>query len=295
MTTLNPLDRLTCQFLDVSARSEAATPLPPRLSVYRRTAISDLESYVYEPVLCLILQGAKSVAVGEAHAVVDAGDALLVSHDVPVRSRIERASASAPYVALILRIDLTLARTLSTEIADAAPSIARDGPLAVARADDAVLEPVARYAALAPDPLDARVLGPSVLREIHYRLALSPIGGTLRRLLDLDSSASRVGRAIARLRSEFRTELRVADLADAAGMSPSSFHDHFKSATGTTPLQYQKDLRLIEAHALIVAQRASVAAAAYAVGYESPTHFSRDFRRKFGAAPSRTARAVAAE
>jgi transcriptional regulator GlxA family with amidase domain len=135
------------------------------------------------------------------------------------------------------------------------------------------------------------VLGPSTLREIHYRLLLSPVGGMLRNLLVADSHASRVAKAIRRLRSEYRVPLKVPDLAKAAGMSASSFHEHFKAVTGTTPLQYQKDLRLIEAHALLTAMSHTVSEAAYEVGYESPNHFSRDYNRKFGLPPSRGASA----
>jgi transcriptional regulator GlxA family with amidase domain len=115
----------------------------------------------------------------------------------------------------------------------------------------------------------------------------------LRNLLVADSHASRVAKAIQRVRAEFRSPLGVSDLAKTAGMSASSFHEHFKSVTGTTPLQYQKDLRLIEARALLVDRNHSVSEAAYAVGYESPTHFSRDYSRKFGRPPSRDAGVIA--
>jgi transcriptional regulator GlxA family with amidase domain len=150
-------------------------------------------------------------------------------------------------------------------------------------------DPLARYLALMDAPLDAQVLGPSILREIHFRLLMSPIGGMLRNLLLIDSHASRVARAIQRIRTGFREPLAVADLARTAGMSVSSFHEHFRSVTGTTPLQYQKDLRLIEARKFLASGGQPVSMAAYAVGYESPTHFSRDYARKFGTPPSRDA------
>jgi transcriptional regulator GlxA family with amidase domain len=112
------------------------------------------------------------------------------------------------------------------------------------------------------------------------------MGGMLRSLLSVDSHASSVSRAILKLRAEYRQTLAVADLAREAGMSPSSFHTHFKLVTGTTPLQYQKDLRMIAARDMLRAGRHSVSSASFEVGYESPTHFSRDYRRKFGRAPS---------
>jgi transcriptional regulator GlxA family with amidase domain len=159
--------------------------------------------------------------------------------------------------------------------------------LAVGRAESMWLAPLVRYVELLADPLGAKILGRATLREIHYRLLLSSIGGMLRTLLVTDSHANRIAKAIKLLRTDYCSPLPARDLARAAGMSTSSFHQHFKAVTGTTPLQYQKDLRLIEAKAFLMAMTHSVSQAAYAVGYESPNHFSRDFRRKFGVPPSR--------
>jgi AraC-like DNA-binding protein len=268
----------------------------PGLSIFRREAESDIEAFVYEPVICLILQGSKVTAIGDQRVELHPGDALLVSHDLPVVSRITRASAEEPYLAAILSLDLGLLRSLYNQVADA-PAPADHVRSLSARslsggpADPAWLTPLIRYFELLDDPLDAKVLGPSIRREIHYRLLLSPIGRMLRNLLVADSHASRVAKAIGQVRAEFRSPLSVPDLAKTAGMSASSFHEHFKSVTGTTPLQYQKDLRLIEARALLAERSHSVSEAAYAVGYESPTHFSRDYSRKFGLPPSRDASA----
>jgi AraC-like DNA-binding protein len=258
----------------------------PGLSVLRRDALSDIEASMYEPVLCLILQGHKVTSIGDQSAELGPGDALLVSHDLPVVSRITKASARVPYLAVILSIDVQVVASLYEDVAHAPIVEASVRSLSVGSADASWLAPLIRYVELAGSPTDAKVLGPSTLREIHYRLLLSPVGGMLRNLLVADSHASRIARAIRRLRSEYRAPLRVPDLAKAAGMSASSFHEHFRAVTGTTPLQYQKDLRLIEAHALLTALRQTVSEAAYAVGYESPNHFSRDYSRKFGVPPS---------
>ena len=262
----------------------------PGLSVYRRTAVSDIEAVLYEPVICLILQGSKDTSIGDQTVRLVPGDALLVSHDLPVVSRITRASPQAPYLALILALDLGLVRGLYDQLADAPVPGAPVRPLSAGPADPAWVAPLERYLGLVDNVLDARVLGPATLREVHYRLLLSPIGRMLRNLVIADSHASRIARAIGKLRAEFRAPLGVPDLAKSAGMSVSSFHEHFKSVTGTTPLQYQKDLRLIEARARLVGRGQTVSEAAYAVGYESPTHFSRDYSRKFGLPPSRDAR-----
>ena len=157
--------------------------------------------------------------------------------------------------------------------------------LSVSRADPAWTEPMVRYLELMRAPVDAQVLGPMILKEIHYRLLMSPIGGMLRNLLSVDSRASRVAKSIQWIRARFREPLIVGDLAQVAGMSPSSFHEHFKSVTGTTPLQYQKDLRMIEARTLLERGVPSVSFVGFEVGYESPTQFSRDYSRKFGCSP----------
>jgi AraC-like DNA-binding protein len=264
------------------------------LIVLRTEQVSDIEAVVYEPVVCLILQGRKETHIGEQFADLGPGESLLVSHDLPVLSRITEASAQEPYLAVILKIDLAIVRGLYEQLADVAPSNADSRSLAVGQAEPALIGALERYLDLMGNPLDAQVLGPSILREIHYRLLLSPAGRMLRSLLVVDSHASRVAKAILRLRRDFRVTLTLPDLAMTAGMSASSFHQHFRAVTGTTPLQYQKDLRLISARALLAEAGRSVSDVAYAVGYESPTHFSRDFRRKFGRPPSRDARGITA-
>lgn len=261
----------------------------PRLSIFRREAPSPVEAVIYEPVMSLILQGSKTTASGDQLVELRPGDALLISHHLPVVSRITEASAARPYLAVILSLDLDLIRGLSDELADAPRTGTRPRPLAMAPADPDWLEPLGRYFGYLEKPLDAQVLGPGTLREIHYRLLLSPIGTMLRDALRADSHASRIARAISQVRAQFRSTLSVPDLARTAGMSASSFHAHFKTVTGTTPLRYQKDLRLIEARALLTDRARSVSETAYAVGYESPTHFSRDYARKFGRPPSRDA------
>lgn len=281
---IDRLIELSADFFDITVEN---VQISPKLSLYRREKISSLESTVYQPLICLILQGSKQTSIGLERADLQAGDALLVSHDLPVVSSITKATAQEPYLALILSLNLNDVRSLYAQVANGQEPDAKARPLSYGSADATWLAPLVRYVELMANPRDAKVLGPSVLREIHYRLLLSPIGMMLRSLLSTDSHASRIGTAIEELRATFRSSVSVSNLANCAGMSVSSFHKHFKSVTGFTPLQYQKDLRLIEARALLVEQGATVSEAAYAVGYESPTHFSRDYSRKFGLAPSR--------
>jgi AraC-like DNA-binding protein len=258
----------------------------PGLSVLCRVAPSDIEFSIYQPVLCLILQGRKVTSIGDQTVELGPGDALIVSHDLPVVSRILKASSKEPYLAVILSLDLRLIRSLYDQVAESQVAETSVRSLSTRPAEAAWLAPLVRYFELISSPLDSKVLGSSTMREILYRLLLSPVGGMLRKLLVADSHASKIAKAIQQLRSKFRSSVRVADLAKAAGMGVSCFHEHFKAVTGTTPLQYQKDLRLIEARALLASLNHTVADAAYAVGYQSPNHFSRDYRRKFGFPPS---------
>ena len=128
-------------------------------------------------------------------------------------------------------------------------------------------------------------MAPLIRREIHFRLLRASHGAMLRQLLRHESAASRIAKAINRIRQEFKTQISVSDLAHIAGMSASTFHEHFKNLTATSPLQYQKNLRLIEARRLLMDGTQSISSVAFDVGYESPTQFSREYSRKFGASP----------
>lgn len=253
----------------------------PGLAVLTHWSTTPLQATVYEPVMCLILQGRKEVRAGSVCVDFGAGESLIVSHHVPVMSRV----TEAPYAALLLTVDRGILLGLSRDLEyDAAPR----GPqpcLNVDRAEPALLDALARYVALHGNAAEAQALGPSVLREIHYRLLVAPHGELLRRLLPQDSNESLIARAIERIRDEFRTTIRMPALAREIGMSDSAFHRHFKAVTGTTPLQYQKEMRLMEARRLISTAGYSVSRAALEVGYLSPSQFSREYSRKFGVAP----------
>lgn len=278
----------------LNTKGDNKSEVLPNLFVLREQRMTAFDAVVYNPVVCLILQGAKVTTIGDQVSELKAGDALIVSHDLPVQSRITMASDVEPYLALVLSLDLGVVRGLYEQVGRHVHETPQARSLSSGPAGPELIDAITRYLTLADAPLEASVLGPSVLREIHFRLLMSPMGGMLRSLLSVDSHASRVARAILKLRAEFRETLTVADLAQVAGMSQSSFHGHFKLVTGTTPLQYQKDLRMIAARDLLRTGRHSVSAASFEVGYESPTHFCRDYQRKFGLAPSREA-AVASE
>lgn len=269
-------------------RKAGSAPVPAGLdgvSVVRAHAPAEIEPRLYHPMVCLVLQGAKEI-VHRDHAVrFAAGETAIVSHDLVTRARIVSATAAAPYVALASEIDLDLLRALHAEIEPAAIEDARAAAVAAGTADRTVVDVMARLLDLADKPLEQRVLLPLVRRELHFRVLLSRHGGMLRQLARADSRASRIAKAIAHIRRHWSAPIRTQELAAIAGMSPSSFHEHFKAVTATSPVQYQKSLRLIEARRRLVETGEPVSAVAFAVGYESPTQFSRDYRRAYGTAP----------
>ena len=250
------------------------------------TQTTECSATFYEPIMCLVLQGAKEAHARNRVVRYRAGDTLIVSHAVALEAAVIQASPQQPYTALALHLDMSILRSMADEIGGLEENSAAGHSVDADVADRALIDAVSRLFRLSRDPVEAKALAPLVLREIHFRLLRAGHGRMLRQLLRQDSPASRISKAIAVLRSDFRESIAVADLAAFAGMSPSAFHEHFKAVTATTPLQYQKDLRLLEARQLLLSGGVSVAGAAYDVGYESPTQFSREFSRKFGASPS---------
>ena len=252
------------------------------LQLLRQETPSAFEASLYEPVLCLILQGRKQVSIGDRTLSFGTGECLLVSHDLPVCSRV----TTAPYLALVLKVDAAAIRKLYDEVAESVLDSERARAAVTHRADPGLLDALRRYLALAVSPADARVLGPLISKEIHYRLLVAPFGGMLRRLIRHDSNASAIARAIDHIRRDVRSPIAIPDLARRVGMSASSFHKHFRTITSTTPLQYQKELRLLEARRLLKTGGASVTTVAGEVGYESSSQFSREYVRKFRVSPS---------
>lgn len=281
---LEALTELASRQLSSHERRQVARPMNG-LVVLRQDMPSALEASLYEPVLCLVLRGRKQVLVGGQTLSFGPGECLLVSHDLPVRSRV----TSAPYLALVLQVDTATIRNLRDQLADSAPDGERPRAAVTHRADAALLDALGRYLALAGSPSDAKVLGPLIVQEIHYRLLVAPFGGMLRRLVHDDSIASAIARAIGHLRRAPRSAIAIPALARQVGMSASSFHRHFKTITSTTPLQYQKELRLLDARQLLKTGSASVTTVAFEVGYESASQFSREYARKFGVPPSHDA------
>ena len=252
---------------------------------------------VYRPPFCVVVQGAKTTLLGVSAYRYAAGQALLASLDLAVTSRITEASPARPYLALNLAIDLDALTDLLSAQADtlaagmdSAPAFAALRTVAL---DPDLCDPLARLLALLDHPRDLPVLAPLINREIVWRLLGGPLGPALRQAGLPESHAARIGRTTAWIRAHYAEPLRVADLAALARMSAASFHRHFKAVTTMTPVQFQKQVRLHEARRLLLAA-GDVAGVGYAIGYESPSQFSRDYRRLFGAPPGRDAAAIRA-
>lgn len=256
---------------------------PPGLVLIRGVRPTRLEATLYKPAVCLILQGAKETMIGGRSVRFGAGDSLITSHELPVVARITRA----PYLALVMALDLSLLRSLYAQVGDAMNEGEEPRALNAHQSSPELVDAFVRYLDLAGDPVEASVMAPLIRKELHYRLLMAPHGAMLRKLSRHDSEASNIARAIGRIRRDFRLRLSVAEVAREIGMSPSTFHKHFKAVTATTPLQYQKHLRLLEARRLIAVEGCSVSSAAFEVGYESPTQFSREYSRTFGEPPSK--------
>lgn len=274
------------EYLDrhVGPNGLAQTPISG-LTIIRTHEPSGLDYAITRPLACLVLQGRKQVMMGTQTFTFSAGDSLLITADVPTVSQIVQASPEAPYISLVIDLNPALLTELMEEM-KSAPS-PEAAPIKIEPTDTEVVEAALRLMRLLDRPASATVLHASLMRELHYWLLAGRHGSAISRLGWPDGHAQRIARAVTVLRSEFTRPLPVEHLASVAGMSTSSFHHHFRKHTSLTPLQFQKQLRLIEARRLMIGEGASSSTAAFTVGYESVSQFSREYRRLFGMPPGR--------
>jgi AraC-like DNA-binding protein len=258
------------------------------LEFRRASAPTDLGHGVSFPALCVVPQGSKETRVGNRRYRYDPTHCLIVTHALPYATQITEASPERPYLGIVLALDPTLVGSVMVEAGRPAPK----GQSAVKAMDvsplDAdLLDAVARLVRLIDAPRDARFLAPMVKREIVYRLLVSEQGEIVRHIATLGGDTNRIAKAIDRLRRDFARPLRISDLAHELGMSTSSFHQHFKAVTAMSPLEFQKQLRLQEARRLMLGEDIDAASAGYRVGYNDASHFTREYKRLFGAPPLR--------
>ncbi|SDE81421.1 AraC-type DNA-binding protein [Celeribacter baekdonensis] len=241
---------------------------------------------VYRPLLCLVLQGAKEVGTSAKSLTVRAGQSLIISHALPVLSRISEAAPDTPYIALVFPLDLDLLRSLAPSVLPLSGSRPSD-PFSIHLCDTnaEIEDALRRYFSQCETDATRRLLAPITAREIHARLLIGPHGDALHRLLWHESTASRIFQATRDIQTHLAKPIVVTDLAGSVGMSSSAFFEQFKAVTGTSPLQYQKDLRLLSARNALRTSGAKVSEIAFSVGYESSAQFSREYSRKFGRSP----------
>lgn len=270
----------------------AKTTEIPGLTLYRRTAPSPCYPASYTPSFNVFVQGRKRVTLGGATHVCDESTFVLSSVDVPVVSQIIEASEKVPLLALQLGLDMAMVREiLNREEFQANNTLAQYHGFAVGKTTVELLQPCLRLLAMLDTPEDIPFLSPLVQREIVYRLLRGPQGGRLRAIATVGDQSHRTAKAISWLRSNYMKPLRVDELAEVARMGMSTLHHHFRALTAMSPLQYQKQLRLVAARERMLSEGLDAASAAFEVGYESPSQFNREYKRFFGQPPMRDVKA----
>lgn len=271
----------------VTKRKEPVTPYPA-LSIYRYQAPTELTSYMQEPSICLIAQGHKRVLLGEDEYFYDQDHYLITSIDLPLVAQILEASRERPYLGLTLKLEK---KHIAQMMVDNELSVSRTQDasrgLAVSKITLPVVQSFLRLLDLLDQPEDIPVLAPLIQKEILYRLLTGEQGQRLRQISMVGSHSHQIARAIDWLKEHYDKTFKVDDLASYSGMSTSSLHYHFRALTAMSPLQFQKRLRLNEARQLMLMEQKDATTAAFQVGYESPSQFSREYSRLFGAPPSR--------
>lgn len=243
-----------------------------------------IESTVYQPLICVVLQGEKEVTAGSHNVLCSPGNMILVSHQLPVVSRIIKASNVYPYIAVILPLDREKLRRYYEP--KKRPKVSDGSAAMVCHAVELpILDALERLLALNEEMEIASFLAPLIEDEIHARLLFSPMGAILDRLMWHDDKATQITRAIKLISDDLSNTLPISELADRVGMSKSALHLHFKAVTGMSPLAYTKELRLLKAQTYVRNSNRPISMIGYDVGYESPAQFSREYARKFYVSP----------
>ncbi|NWA26919.1 AraC family transcriptional regulator [Pseudomonas gingeri] len=284
----NRLDELK-HFVRQHARGQQTATGMSRLSIMMGETRTGRLPGLYDPMICLVLQGAKRVMIGDQVLEYGAGCYFIASAEVPASGEVIDASPQLPYLAVALGFDAEVIASLLLEMPVVGEkSLGRS--FAVNVADNELIDAFGRMLRLMARPQEIAVLAPLLEREILFRLLMGPQGNMLRQIARADSRLSRVRRVLNWIRQHYVEGFRVEDLARIADMSPSALHRHFKAITAMTPIQYQKRIRLHEARRRLLAMPGDAAGVAFDVGYESASQFSREYARLFGVPPARDVR-----
>ncbi|GAB0114971.1 AraC family transcriptional regulator [Acidisoma sp. C75] len=291
-----------------TARQSGESPYEtaiPGVIVLRATEPHPPICRMAQPTICIVAQGAKWATFGGNRYTYRAGEALVVGVDAPAMGRVTEASPEEPCLCLLIGLDLDLMRGVAEELGSggaphqgvprqAGPRQAGPRGVLVSNFEGPLADCALRMVRLLDTPEAIGTLAPIIMREICYWLLSGPDGGAIARMCCAAGPSQQLMRAMRHLREHFAETLRIADLAGIAHLSVSAFHRQFKALTGLSPLQYQKQMRLLRARQLMAAEAMTAAQAALSVGYESASQFSRDYARQFGLPPKQDARRIAA-
>lgn len=289
----NQLNEL--RFLAAKAENRRTETGIPRVAMVQGKIPEHMLAAVYDPMINLILQGSKTMTVGDRTLRYDPATYFVMSVDLPAVGAVHPAKSGEPYLAVSLTLDPTVLATLLADLAKPTARNASDPGFSVAAVTPELMEAWVRMLRLIDNPDAIAALAPVYEREILFWVLQGPHGWMLREIAAPDTAMARVSLAIQWIRRDFALPIRVESLAQKAAMSVSAFHRHFKAVTTLSPLQYQKRVRLLQARTLMVASAKSVTAAAFEVGYESATQFTRDYARVFGLPPARDAARILSE
>lgn len=254
--------------------------------IVRRNNPTEFMRCFYNPTCILVLQGLKHMLYGNENIIYTKGQYVVSCTDIPVSSRVAEASEDKPFVVLILELDSNIISNLilETKLPQAVDN--KEKALAIADTDAELLDSFYRLAQLIEKPeAEQNIMSPIIIKEIYYRLLTGPLGNQLRLINTKGTRSNQIAQAISLIKEHYSEKLNMDEVALSVNMAPSSFYRNFKKVTQVSPLQYQKQLKLYEAQRLMLSGNYDAATAGYKVGYESPTQFSREYKKMFGNPP----------
>ncbi|MGY5612493.1 AraC family transcriptional regulator N-terminal domain-containing protein [Vibrio brasiliensis] len=258
------------------------------LSFYREDAVSGCTVCLVEPSIAVVVQGAKSMSLDKETYKYDRYNFLITSLDLPATMQVLKADKVEPYLGLALKLDLRMVSELMLQMKQPEKQKKDSGfGMILGQTTPSLMDSLYRLVSLLDEPESIPILAPLIEREICWRVLNSEQGARLRQVVSIGSQGHRIARTIEWLKENYNHNCRVEDMAEMAQMSPSTFHQHFRQLTAMSPLQYQKYLRLTEARRLMLGENLDASKVAYSVGYESPSQFSREYSRLFGAPPKK--------
>ncbi len=263
--------------------------------IVRRDNPTEFLRCFYNPTCILVLQGLKQMLYGDENLIYTKGQYVVSCTDIPVSSRVAEADSEKPFVVLILELDSNIISNLIIETKLSSAVDSDEKSLAIADTDEDLLDAFYRLAQLLDKTeSEQQILSPIIIKEIYYRLLTGPLGNQLRLINTKGTRSNQIAQAITLIKANYSVKLNMDEVAQKVNMAPSSFYRNFKKVTKVSPLQYQKQLKLYEAQRLMLSGDYDAATACYQVGYESPTQFSREYKKMFGNPPKTDIKKMAA-